>query len=146
MNNNLEHFDTNLCEKLFNFIYPDDADMSQKEVQAELRQLNIDIRPVKGKLELALNAYFETQKAKVELKSAREKRLSLLERIKNSKKPNLPTLRSELQELIAQYLSGPLQATYFRKLEDTATEQDLQSILEDILFLESLEKDDSNEE
>jgi len=146
MNNNLEHFNTDLCEKLFDFIYPDEADMTKKEVQAELQHLNIDIRPVKRKLELTLNAYYETQKAKVELKNAREKRLSLLEKIKQVKMPNLPTLRNELQDLIAQHLSVPLQVTYFRKLESAATEQDLQSLLKDIILLESLDKDVSNEE
>ena len=140
MNNNLEHFNTDLCEKLFDFIYPDEADMSRKEIQAELQRLNIDIRPVKRKFELALNSHFQTQKAKGELKFAREKRLSLLAKIKQIKTPNLPTLRNELQELIAQHLSAPLQSMYWRKLEDAATDEDLQSILQDILLLESLDK------
>lgn len=146
MKNNLEHFDTGLCEKLFNFIYPDQKDMNRKEVQRELQRLNIDMRPAKAKLEMALNAYSQSQDAKAELEAAREKRLSLLEKFKQIKMPNLPVLRKELQEMIAQHLRAPLQATYFRKLEEAASEQDLQSLLEDILLLESLDQDTDNEE
>ena len=145
MKNNLEHFDTDLCEKLFNFIYPDQEDMDRKEVQRELQRLNIDMRPAKAKLEMALNAYSQSRKARAELETAREKRLSLLDKFKQVKLPSLPTLRNELQEIIAQRLSTPLQAAYFRKLEEAATEQDLKSLLEDILLLESLDQDIENE-
>jgi len=146
MKKNLEHFDTDLCEKLFNFAYPDQKDMDRKDVQKELQRLNIDMRPVKAKLEMALNAYSQSQKARVELKTAREKRLSLLDKLKQVKIPNLPTLRKELQEIIAQHLNTTLQAAYFRKLEEAATEQDLQSLLEDMLLLESLDQDVENDE
>ena len=146
MSDNLEHFNTDLCEKLFDFIYPDEKNMTREEVQAELLRLKIDTRPVKAKLDLALNSHHQTQKAKSALVAAREKRLSLLEKFKNVKMPDLPTLRNELQSLISQHLNTPLQAAYFRKLEKASTEQDLQSILEDILLLESFDKDTDNEE
>jgi hypothetical protein len=146
MNDDLEYFDTDLCGKLFNFIYPDEKDMTREEVQAELQQLEIDTRSIKRKLALALNSYTQTQKAKGKLATAKEQRLSFLEKIKNAEVRDVPSVRSKLQELIAHHLDAPLQAAYFRKLEDAATDQDLQSLLQDILLLESFDKDESDEE
>ena len=145
MENNLEHFDANLCEKLFDFIYPDEKNMTRKEVQAELQRFNIDMRPAMAKLDMALNACYERQKAQAKLKTAREKRLTLLEKFKQFKMPSLPEMRNGLQQIITQHLNPSQQPVYFRKLEEAASEQDLKTLLEDILLLKSLEQDSKNE-
>ena len=49
-------------------------------------------------------------------------------------------LRERLQSLIGQKLQGSVQAAYFRKLEHAATDDDLQSLLEDIHRLEALQE------
>lgn len=145
MKDALKHFDTNLCKRLFDFIYPDEGEMTRGEVQAELQRLNIDMRPAIEKLDMALNFCGQKQKAQAELKIAREKRPALLDKFKQIKLPNFLNLRDEIQKRIAQHLSDPQQATYFRKLEEAASEQDLKTLLEDILFLESLNKDSKDE-
>jgi len=145
MKDNLKHFDANLCEKLFDFIYPDEENMTRKEVQAELQRLKIDMRPAIEKLNMALNFCNEKQKAQAELKIAREKRPALIDKLKQIKLPSFPSLRDEIQKRITQHLSVPQQATYFRKLEEAASEQDLKTLLEDILLLESLDQDSKNE-
>jgi hypothetical protein len=145
MENNLEHFDANLCEKLFDFIYQDEKNMTRKEVQAELQHFNIDMRPAIAKLDMALNAFNERQKAQAKLKTARETRLTLLEKLKHFKMPNLPDMRDELQQIITQNLNLSQQPVYFRKLEKAASEQDLKTLLEDILLLKSLEQDSKDE-
>lgn len=145
MKDNLKHFDANLCEKLFDFIYPDEENMTRKEVQAELQRLKIDMRPAIEKLNMALNFCNQKQKAQAELKIAREKRPALIDKLKQIKLPSFPSLRDEIQKRITQHLSVPQQATYFRKLEEAASEQDLKTLLEDILLLESLDQDSKNE-
>jgi len=145
MKGNLEHFDANLCKKLFDFIYPDEGEMTRSEVQTELQRLNIDMKPIMEKLDMALNFYHQKQKAQAELRLAREKRPSLIDKIKQIKLPSYQYLRDEIQNRIAQHLSDPLQATYFHKLEEAASEQDLKTLLDDILVLESLSKDSKNE-
>lgn len=145
MENNLEHFDANLCENLFDFIYPDEKNMTRKEVQAELQRFNIDMRPAMAKLDMALNACYERQKAQAKLKTAREKRLTLLERFKQFKLPSLPEMKNGLQQIITQHLNTSQQPVYFRKLEEAASEQDLKTLLEDILLLKSFEQDSKNE-
>lgn len=146
MTNRFTNLDKVLCDKLLNFIYPDESNMTDEEIQAELQRLKIDMRPAIAKLNMALNFCNEKQKAQAKYKTAREKRLSLLENFKQIKIPNLPVQRNVLQEMIAQLLNAPLKATYSRKLEEAASEQDLQSLLEDILRLESLDRDSKNEE
>ena len=146
MTNRFTNLDKVLCDKLLNFIYPDESNMTDDEIQAELQRLKIDMRPEIEKLNMALNFCNEKQKAQAKYKTAREKRLSLLENFKQIKIPNLPVQRNVLQEMIAQLLNAPLKATYSRKLEEAASEQDLQSLLEDILRLESLDRDSKNEE
>lgn len=146
MTNRFTNLDKVLCDKLLNFIYPDESNMTDEEIQAELQRLKIDMRPAIEKLNMVLNFCNEKQKAQAKYKTAREKRLSLLEKFKQIKIPNLPVQRNVLQEMIAQLLNAPLKATYSRKLEEAASEQDLQSLLEDILRLESLDRDSKNEE
>lgn len=146
MTNRFTNLDKVLCDKLLNFIYPDESNMTDEEIQAELQRLKIDMRPAIEKLNMALNFCNEKQKAQAKYKTAREKRLSLLEKFKQIKIPNLPVQRNVLQEMIAQFLNAPLKTTYSRKLEEAASEQDLQSLLEDILRLESLDRDSKNEE
>jgi len=145
MKDNFKHFDANLCEKLFDFIYPDEENMTRKEVQAELQCLKIDMRPAIEKLNMALNFCNEKQKARAKFKNAREIRLSLLEKLKQIEVRNLPAQRNVLQDMIAQLLNAPLKAAYSRKLEEAASEQDLKTLLEDILLLESLDQDSENE-
>ena len=145
MTDRFANLDRALCDKLLSFIYPDESNMTDEEIQAELQRLKIDMRPAIEKLDMALKFCNEKQKAQAEYKTAREKRLSLLEKFRQIKLPDLPALRNELQEMISQHLSAPLQATYFRKLEEAASEQDLKTLLEDILLLESLDQDSKDE-
>ncbi len=145
MNKNSENYDAELWSNFFDFVYPDERNMTRAEVQKELQRLNIDIRSAMSKLNLALATFHNKQKAQAELKNAKDKRLSLLEKLRQIKLPDLPTMRNEIQEVISQYFSAPQQATYFRKLEEAASEQDLRALLEDIILLELLDKDSDDE-
>lgn len=145
MTDRFANLDRALCDKLLGFIYPDESNMTDEEIRAELQRLKIDMRPSTEKMDMALNFCSQKQKAQAELRIAREKRPSLIDKIKHIKLPSFQCLRDEIQSRIAQHLSNPLQATYFRKLEETASEQDLKTLLEDILILESLNKDSKDE-
>lgn len=145
MKDALKHFDVNLCKMLFDFVYPDEGEMTRREVQAELQRLNIDMRPTIEKLYMALDFCDQKQKAQAELKIAKEKRPVLMDKLKQIKLPSFLSLRDEIQNRITQHLSTPQQAAYFRKLEEVASEQDLKTLLEDILLLESLNKDSKDE-
>jgi DNA polymerase III delta prime subunit len=145
MTDRFANLDCALCDKLLSFIYPDESNMTDEEIQAELQRLKIDMRPAIEKLNMALNFCNQKQKAQAELNIAREKRPALINKLKQIKMPSFIDLRDEIQKRIAQHLSAPQQATYFRKLEEGASEQDLKTLLEDILLLESLDQDSKDE-
>ena len=54
MTNKFEQFDSSLCDKLFNFIYPDERNMTEEDVQAELQRLRIDTTDSMNKIRTAL--------------------------------------------------------------------------------------------
>jgi hypothetical protein len=145
MTGKFANIDPALCDKLLSFVYPDEGNMTDEEVQTELHRLKIDMEPVIDKLNMALNFYNQKQKAQAELRVAKEKRPLLIDKIKQIKLPNFQCLRDEIQNRITHHLSNPLQATYFRKLEEATSEQDLKTLLEDLLLLESLNKDSKDE-
>jgi hypothetical protein len=146
MTTRFENIDPELCDKLLSFIYPDESEMSDEEIQRELQRLNIDMRPAIQKLVMALNFCNQKQEARAKLKAARERRSSLLEKLKQIKMPSLPDMRGELRRIIMEQLNASQQSVYFRKLEEAASEQDLKTLLEDILLLGSLDQDSKNEE
>jgi len=77
MTGKFANFDPALCDKLLSFIYPDESNMTDEEVQAELHRLKIDMKPAIDKLNMALNFCNQKRKAQAELRIAREKRPSL---------------------------------------------------------------------
>ena len=105
-------------------------------MQQELQRLGLDVRRAVAKVKLANQA----RQARADLEAARVERPRLMERLKQVITPVTSGLRQHLQTIIGQKLQGSIQAAYFRKLEHAATDDDLQSLLEDIHWLEDLDK------
>ncbi|MBC8469822.1 MAG: hypothetical protein H8D56_10150 [Planctomycetes bacterium] len=141
MTKGFEDFNNDLCDKLFDFIYPDESNLSDKEVDAEIQRLGIDVRPAWDKIQMALHHHKETENARTKLKYATKKRRSILAKLKNVQSPYLPRNREEILKFIQKRFMQPEQAIYCRKLETAASDEDLKSILEDILRLDELSKD-----
>lgn len=58
-----QDFTPELCEKLLDFVYPNDENMTRQEVQAELHRLGIDIGPTWDKLKKALRQRKQREKS-----------------------------------------------------------------------------------
>jgi hypothetical protein len=121
-------------ERFFEFIYPCEESLTREEVQEDLRRLGIDVRNVVNRVQRALAA----SKGKAELAAARSRRASVLARLQQVAGPAGECLRDRLRGIIAGKTQGSLQAAYFRKLEAAATDEDLQSLLDDIHRLEAM--------
>lgn len=145
MRRGFEHFSNDLWDKLFDFIHPDESSMSDKEVEAELQRLEIDIRPAWNKIQMALNQEKEAERARTELESAKRKRPSILGRLKSVQIPSLPDIREQIQKLAEERLAAPEKAAYCRKLE-SSSDEDLRTLLEDLSLLEEFSKDSNNVE
>jgi len=145
MTKSFEHFDSDLCDKLFDFIYPDVSSMTDKEVEAELHRLKIDIRPAWDKVQMALEHSKEAERARKDLESAKKKRPSTLAKLKSHKLPSIPIIREEMQKWIEDHFAGSEKAAYCRKLEG-ASDEDLKTLLEDLFLLEEFSKDSNDVE
>jgi hypothetical protein len=145
MTESFEHFNNDLCEKLFDFIYPDESSMSDKEVGAELRRLGIDVRPAWDKIQMALDRSKQAERARKELESARRKRPSNLAKLKGLQIPSIPNIREEMHKWVEERFAGPDKAAYCRRLEGVS-DKDLKTLIEDLSLLEEFSKDSNNVE
>jgi len=132
----LKKYPDPIWDRFFGFVFPDDEPATRAEVQEQLQQLGLDVKKAVTRVQLALKA---TQ-ARAELEAARAERPRLMAKIKGVVAPVAGELRGHLQTLIAGKFQGTVQAAYFRKLENAATDDDLQSLMEDIYRLETLEE------
>jgi hypothetical protein len=143
MTNKFKKFDRTLCDKLLSFIYIDESNMTDKEVQAELQRLNIDTTASMNKIRTALQKADERSKAQESLAFAKLKRPKMLDMLKNINS-SMSGGREGLKQWIIEHLSGSEQAVFCRKLED-ASDSDLKSLVEDILRLKDLDDSLDNE-
>jgi len=121
-------------ERFFEYLYPCNKEAKRAEVQEDLNRLGIDVRKAVDRVQKAL----AVAKGKAELADAHARRLSATARLGQVTPPATQGLRDRLQALIEGKFQGTERAAYFHKLEAAATDEDLQSLLEDIHRLETL--------
>jgi hypothetical protein len=139
-----DKMDPVICNRLLAFIYPDESSMTDEEVKAELKRARINTQPAMNRIRCALKKAKEKEQARSALGNAKEKRLKMLELAQGLSTTVLNT-RDEVQQWIMQNFSGPSQALYCRKLEDSS-DADLKSLIEDIQLLEGLDNKANDEE
>lgn len=142
---NIKDYDNEVWEKFLEFVVPDERTLSRKEVQSELQQLGIDLRPAWEKIQMALADSKQAERARCELESAKKRRRSVLDKLKNLQLKSTPNIREELQKLIEDRFNTSKAATFYRKLE-SVSDEDLKSLLEDWSLLEEFSKDSNNVE
>ena len=115
-------------DKLFELIFTCDEDLSDAEMDAELNRRGIDMKPAYRRL----HKMVELQKAQSRLAAAKSIRTTLSERIRDVVAPKVEDLRAGVRNLIGQAVRGQEQLAYFHKLEGATSEEDLQSLLDDL--------------
>src|SRR5262249_5776862 len=117
--------------------------ITDAEVDADLRTAGVDMRVAVQRLHDML----EQRKARERFKLASERRASMIDKLRDVKGPKPVDLRTGLREFIARLFSGPELAAHYHKLETAATEEDLQSLADDLAKLAALrESMQSNEQ
>ena len=140
----MNKIDNITCNRLLSFVYPDESNMTDTEIQAELKRLRINTQPAMDKVLSALQKEEKREQAQAFLQNAKEKRLQMLQMIQGVGTA-VSSTREGIREWIMKHLSGSEQALYCRKLEESSDE-DLESLVEDIRCLEELDKHLDNEE
>lgn len=123
-------------DRLFTLLYPCDERLSDEEIEADLKSAGIDMEP--GYRRLA--AMVETHRARAKLAGAGNVRASLCDKIHNVVAPRMVDLRNGVRSLIGKLKGDQAQLAYFHKLEGAATEEDLQSLLDDLEKLEAMQE------
>ncbi len=137
----INEYDNRVWNAFFDFVFPDDRDLTRAQVQTELRNSGVDMRPALKKLQGILRMAHEAETGREALEAAAESRASVMEKLARFKAPEGPSIREKLRSMIADRLQGSMQAVYARKLEDAASDEDLKSLLEDIARLDALAED-----
>ena len=88
----------------------------------------------------------EQHKARARLKSAKATRSSMLERLQGVVAPVAENLRSTIHDFIARTFHGQEQTAHFHKLEKLASEDDLKSLMDDLMKLANLRESNGNAE
>jgi hypothetical protein len=129
-------FQAPVWDRFFDYISECDDDLSDAQVDEELRRRGIDVTKAFSKVQQALR----TAKARAELEAAKNSRPSILERMKGLSIGGVVGSLDEVKRAIAQrFQGGPqVQAAFFRKLDEAESEEDLRTLLEDAQFLDAL--------
>jgi hypothetical protein len=130
----LKRFPDPVWERFFDFVYGCEENLTRTEVQEDLKRLGIDVSKAVSRVQETL----ASARARAALADARARRPGIISQLREVAAPAAGALRDHLRGLIEGKFRGTAQAAYFRKLESAATDEDLESLLEDIHRLESL--------
>ena len=133
---NFTRFQAPVWDRFFDLISECDENLSDDQVDAELRRRGIDVTRAFSKIQQAL----QTAKARAELEAAKKSRPSILKRVKGFAIEGDSGSLDEVKRAIAQrFQSRPqVQAAFFRKLDEAESEDDLRTLLEDAQLLDAL--------
>ena len=140
----LQAYDDWVWDRLFDVLFACDESVTDDVVDAELQDAGIDMKPAFRRL----NELIEQKTAREQLARAHEIRASMMEKLRDIIGPKVSDLRSGVRDFIDRAFSGPEQVAHYNKLETAATDEDLQSLLDDLTKLAELRraKDDNGPE
>lgn len=127
--------DSEVWDRFIDLIYPIGESLDEEQIDKVLERhgINVDAALVR------MNNMVERFEAKRSLADAGKKRATLSEKVREIVAPPLENLRSGIKELVND-LSEKKQLAYFHKLEEAASEEDLQSLMDDIRKLDALDE------
>lgn len=133
----LSQFDRTVWDRFFDFVTPDVTDMSIEQIRIELRRASIDTSA-------AYKSVMDTLaggRAREELAAARKQREQFLSICTGFLMRPVEDARALISELAAKTGLTGSRAVLFRKLEQAATSEDLQRLLDDMARLDRLESE-----
>jgi hypothetical protein len=130
----LQPHNKKVWDRLFDLFYTCDDSVSDAEVDAELKQAGLEMRPAFRRM----SEMIEQRRARQQFAQASERRQSMIDKIQGVVAPKVTDLRNGVRDFIDRVFSGPEQVAHYHKLEKAATEEDLQSLMDDLTRLAEL--------
>lgn len=128
-------------DRFLDFIASSDEVASPADEETELRRLGIDTKKAQSRVFAAVRK----ARAKAELDRARAELPAIREAMSSVPSSLFDVNRTRLKALIVERCDAGQQLTYFRKLEAVASDEDLQSFLNDLERLDLLITKESND-
>ncbi len=128
-------------DRLFHLLYACDELITDAEVDADLQRAGIDMRPAFRHLRQMI----EERKAQQQLARARLDRASVMAKLRGVVGPTVTDLRAGVRDFIDKVFSGADQVAHYHKLEKSATDEDLQSLMDDLTKLAELRQSKEND-
>jgi hypothetical protein len=127
-------------DRLFDLLYTCDETVTDAEVDTGLQEAGIDMRPAFRRL----HQLIEQKSARQQFAQAHEARQLVMDKLSGVVGPKVTNLRDGVRDFINRVFSGAEQVAHFHKLEKAATDEDLQSLMDDLTKLAELRqtKDD----
>lgn len=130
--------DNQVWDRFFDFVSEGDDQLTRDEVRAELKQFGVDPSPALASVKAAL----EARRAQAALAAAKQHRASMTSRLFGVVSQSTEQMRTNIRKYIEERFEGSGQAAYFRKLNETASDDDLQSLMDDLARLNALTRAD----
>jgi hypothetical protein len=138
----LKRFGNEVWDRLFDLLYDCNETVSDAEVKARLQRAGIDMRPAYRRM----HQIVAERKARAALLEARARRVSVVDGVRDIVAEKVENLRDGVTQLIGRLFTGADLVANHHKLEKTASDEDLQSMMDDLTRLAQLreqKKDDS---
>lgn len=137
----LRPHDNQIWDRLFDLLYACDETVTDDEVDADLQQAGIDMTSAFRRL----HEMIEQKRAREQFARAPQVRATMLAKLRKVVGSKVNDPRAGVREFIDRVFSGPEQVAHYHKLEKAATDEDLQSLLDDLAMLARLrETEDTN--
>ncbi len=130
-----ERRDDAAWDALFDFLAEEVVAMNEDEIRAELRSHRINVEPTVDRIKHALQA----AQAREAMHKAPAQRKRLLEKLRELTVQPVEDARRNLRAFLHTLGPEPIQQVYFNRLESAATDEDIQSLVEDLAALDLLD-------
>tara|TARA_R110002072_G_scaffold101703_2_gene224029 strand:+ start:433 stop:873 length:441 start_codon:yes stop_codon:yes gene_type:complete len=121
-------------DHFFDFVTDTDEQLTRNEVRSELKKFGVDPAPAIASVKAAL----EARRAQAKLAIAKEQRASMTTELFGVVSHSAEQVRDSIRSFIEERFQGSGQAAYFRKLDEAASDEDLQSLMDDLARLDAL--------
>ena len=129
-----KHFGSEVWDRFFELLYDCTETASDTEVKARLLAAGIDMRPAYRRM----HQMVAERKARAALAEARARRASVVRGIRDVVAEEVENLRDGVKQLIDRLFTGADLAANHHKLEKTASDDDLKSMMDDLTRLAQL--------
>jgi hypothetical protein len=134
----LKRHSQRVWDRFFELLSSCNESATDAEIDADFKRFGIKMESANRKLHRMVAQH----RARSQFVAAKSNRVAVIDRLRNVVAPRVDNIRASINDLIDRAVSVPSRSAYFHKLEKAASEQDLQSLLDDLQKLDAFTEHD----